>query len=106
MVGALYMLHSNLPVFLATEYENCHLKCSLCPQLRWVSAVFCINSSEQTKQLSTSVFGAMTNLITVYLVWAKNPKTLLLYKKTPHMFINIYVRYVLQNFTILPTEVS
>ena len=105
MIGALHMRHSILPVFLATEYENWHLKCSLCPQLRWVSAVFCINSSKQTKQLSTSVFSAMTNLITVYLVWAKNPKNIAFIQKDPP-YVHIYVRYVLQNFTILPTEVS
>ena len=106
MIGALHMRHSILPVFLTAEYENWHLICSMCPKLSWVSAVFCINSSKQTKQLSTSVFGAMTNLITVYLVWAKNPKNIAFTLKIPHMFINIYVRYVLQNFTILPTEVS
>ena len=102
MIGALHMRHSILPVFLATEYENWHLKCSLCPQLRWVSAVFCINSSKQTKQLSTSVFAAMTNLITAYLVWAKNPKTLLLYKKVPHMFMYMCIMSY-RILTILPT---
>ena len=84
MIGALHMPHNILPVFLATEYENWHLKCSLCPQLRRVSALSCFNSSKQTKQMSVSVFAAMTNQITVlYLEWAKNPKILILCKKGP-----------------------
>ena len=103
MIGALHMPHNILPVFLATEYENWHLKCSLCPQLRRVSVSLCFNSSKQTKQISTYVFAAMTNLITVlYLEWAKNPKILLFYKKVSH-FVHIYVRYVLKDSTILPT---
>ena len=89
MIGALHMPHNILPVFLATEYENWHLKCSLCPQLRRVSALSCFNSSKQTKQMSVSVFAAMTNQITVlYLEWAKIPKILILCKKVPHL-VNI-----------------
>ena len=75
MISALHMPHNILPVFLATEYENWHLKCSLCPQLRRVSALSCFNSSKQTKPMYVSAFAAMTNQITVlYLEWAKNPK--------------------------------
>ena len=87
MIGALHMPRNILPVFLATEYENWHLKCSLCPQLRRVSALSCFNSSKQTKQMYVSVFAAMTNQITVlYLEWAENLKILLLYKKVLHLF--------------------
>ena len=99
MIGAVNMLQSILPAFFATdEYENWHSKCSLCPQLKRVRDLSCFNSSKQTKQISTSVFSAMTNLINYYILNGPRTRKFCFYAIGPPQ-VHIYLCYV---FRTLP----
>ena len=90
--------------FATDEYEIWHSKCSLCPQLRRVSALSCSDSSKQTKQIYTSGLSAMTNLITTIFLMGWEPWEFCFYTVGPPL-VHIYLRYASPT-KVVTSEVS